>query len=157
MKACRQAIVSSALFGLMLAVAGYLLAGLTGLSALNSGSLFATGLMLGTLAGAGWIGHRSRRAQPRAKAAASEAQTTDGNLFVGNLPFETDEQELRQLFSPYGKVLAVRLMRERRSNRSRGYAFVELSPADAGKATAALNDCDYKGRKLRINPAKRER
>ena len=52
------------------------------------------------------------------------------NLFVGNLPFDATEDALRDLFSPYGEVQQVRIMTDRDTGRSRGFAFVEMVQDD---------------------------
>ena len=76
------------------------------------------------------------------------------NIFVGNLPFGTTEGALRELFSPFGEVAEVRIMTDRDTGKSRGFAFVEMSEDDAAKAIAALNGKDYEGRALTINEAR---
>jgi cold-inducible RNA-binding protein len=77
------------------------------------------------------------------------------NLFVGNLPFGATEDALRDLFSPFGEVQQVRIMTDRDTGKSRGFAFVEMAQDDdAAKAIAALNGKDLNGRALTINEAR---
>jgi RNA recognition motif-containing protein len=77
------------------------------------------------------------------------------NLFVGNLPFGATEDALRDLFSPFGEVQQVRIMTDRETGKSRGFAFVEMAQDDdAAKAIAALNGKDLNGRALTINEAR---
>ncbi len=77
------------------------------------------------------------------------------NLFVGNLPFAATEDALRDVFSPFGEVQRVRIMTDRDTGRSRGFAFVEMAQdEDAAKAIAALNGKDFGGRALTINEAR---
>jgi len=77
------------------------------------------------------------------------------NLFVGNLPHSTTEDELRTLFSSHGKVEKVSLVTDRDTGRSRGFAFVEMSDAgEADKAVAALNGVELGGRALKVNEAR---
>ena len=77
------------------------------------------------------------------------------NLFVGNLPFDATEDALRDLFSPYGEVQQVRIMTDRDTGRSRGFAFVEMvQDDDAVKAIETLNGKDFGGRALTINEAR---
>src|SRR5204862_6464282 len=65
------------------------------------------------------------------------------NLFVGNLPHSTTEDELRRLFEAHGTVDRVSVVTDRDTGRSRGFAFVEMSNAgEADKAVAALNGSD---------------
>ena len=77
------------------------------------------------------------------------------NLFVGNLPFGTTEDALRDHFSPFGEVQQVRIMTDRDTGKSRGFAFVEMAQDDdAAKAIATLNGKDFGGRGLTINEAR---
>ena len=77
------------------------------------------------------------------------------NLYVGNLPFSTTEEQLRNMFGVHGGVDKVTLMTERETGRFRGFAFVEMTDAsEADKAIAALNGTDLGGRTLNINEAK---
>jgi RNA recognition motif-containing protein len=77
------------------------------------------------------------------------------NLFVGNLPFSATEDALRDHFSPFGEVQQVRIMTDRDSGKSRGFAFVEMAQDDdAAKAIAGLNGHDFGGRALTINEAR---
>jgi cold-inducible RNA-binding protein len=77
------------------------------------------------------------------------------NLYVGNLPHSTTEAELRNVFEPHGAVEKVSLVTDRETGRSRGFAFVEMTDADAAdKAIAALNGKELGGRALTINEAK---
>jgi cold-inducible RNA-binding protein len=77
------------------------------------------------------------------------------NLFVGNLTFNTTEDALRGLFSPFGEVQQVRIMTDRDTGKSRGFAFVEMvQDDDAAKAIAALNGKEFEGRALTINEAR---
>lgn len=72
-------------------------------------------------------------------------------LYVGNLPFSTTEDDLRELFSQYGEVVSVRVITDRETGRSRGFGFVEME--DASQATQALDGTDFGGRSLRVNEA----
>lgn len=77
------------------------------------------------------------------------------NLFVGNLPHSTTEEELRALFGSNGNVEKVTLVTDRETGRSRGFAFVEMSDAgEAGKAVAALDGTQLGGRALKVNEAR---
>lgn len=76
-------------------------------------------------------------------------------LYVGNLPYQTTEEDLQELFSRAGAVDTVRVMRDQATGRARGFAFVEMaSEADAEKAVNELHDQDYGGRKLTVNEAR---
>lgn len=74
-------------------------------------------------------------------------------LYVGNLPWSTNEAELRQMFEPMGEVHSVALITDRETGRSRGFGFVELDDEAAEKAMSELNGKDMGGRALRVNEA----
>jgi cold-inducible RNA-binding protein len=77
------------------------------------------------------------------------------NIFVGNLDFNTNEDELRRLFEAYGQVDRVSIMTDRDTGRSRGFGFVEMANAEEGdKAIAALNGTQVGGRTLNVNEAR---
>jgi RNA recognition motif-containing protein len=77
------------------------------------------------------------------------------NIFVGNLDFNTSEDELRQLFEAYGPVDRVSIMTDRETGRSRGFGFVEMTNGEDGeKAIAALNGSQIGGRTLNVNEAR---
>jgi len=75
------------------------------------------------------------------------------NLYVGNLPFSTTEQELSQLFGQYGTVTKSQVIMDRETGRSRGFGFVEMS-SGADEAIAAMNGAEFQGRRLTVNEAK---
>ena len=75
-------------------------------------------------------------------------------MYVGNLPFSSSEEDVRELFSKYGKVESVNLIRDRETGRSRGFCFVEMSNEDASKAMKALDGTEFGGRKIRVNEAR---
>ncbi len=77
------------------------------------------------------------------------------SLYVGNLPFSSDQTTLENLFSPYGEVLSARVMSDRDTGRSRGFGFVEMDAANARSAVEALDGTELDGRKLRINEAEK--
>jgi RNA recognition motif-containing protein len=77
------------------------------------------------------------------------------NIFVGNLSFNTAEDELRQLFEPFGQVDRVSIMTDRDTGRSRGFGFVEMaSNEDGEKAITALNGSQVGGRSINVNEAR---
>jgi len=76
-------------------------------------------------------------------------------LYVGNMPYDTGEQELTELFSSAGTVDKVSVMRDMATGRARGFAFVEMaSEADAQNAINTLNNYNFNGRNLTVNEAK---
>ena len=77
------------------------------------------------------------------------------NIYVGNLPFQTTEQDLDQAFSAYGQVERVQIVKDRETGQARGFAFVEMPvDAEADRAMAALNGADLGGRTLTVNEAR---
>jgi len=74
-------------------------------------------------------------------------------LYVGNISFQTTEDDLRQAFSQYGTVTSAQVVTDRETGRSRGFAFVEMADG-ADEAIAALNGTDLQGRTLKVNEAK---
>ena len=77
------------------------------------------------------------------------------NIFVGNLDFNTSEDDLRKAFEAYGQVDRVSILTDRDTGRSRGFGFVEMSNAEDGeKAIAALNGAQFGGRTLNVNEAR---
>ena len=76
-------------------------------------------------------------------------------LFVGNLSFNTTENDLQDAFAAHGTVMETNLMMDRETGRPRGFGFVTMSsPEEAQKAIAALNGKDMDGRALTVNVAK---
>ncbi|MBI3046910.1 MAG: RNA-binding protein [Acidobacteria bacterium] len=76
-------------------------------------------------------------------------------LFVGNLPYETMEQDLESLFGQAGQVETVTVVRDRATGRARGFAFVEMASEDAAqKAITALHGHQLGGRALTVNEAR---
>jgi RNA recognition motif-containing protein len=77
-------------------------------------------------------------------------------LFVGNLPFSADEQQIRELFEQGGRTVTdVKLITDRDTGRPRGFGFVEMgSPEDADGAVRDLNGQDFGGRRLTVNEAR---
>ncbi len=75
-------------------------------------------------------------------------------LFVGNLSFQTNELELRDLFGQSGEIAEVKVVTDRETGRSRGFAFVEMTKAeDADKAISDLNGREFGGRALKVSQA----
>ena len=76
-------------------------------------------------------------------------------LYVGNLSFDTTENDLQDLFEQYGKVVEVGLVTDRETARSRGFAFVTMGGAAEGEAAIkALEGKDFQGRNLTVNEAR---
>jgi RNA recognition motif-containing protein len=77
------------------------------------------------------------------------------NIYVGNLHFDLNEDELKKVFEEYGEVSAVKIITDKVSGRSRGFGFVEMTNDDeAGQAIENLNGTEIKGRKVNVNQAR---
>ncbi len=77
------------------------------------------------------------------------------NIYVGNLPYSIDRDQLRECFAQFGEVRAARIVTERESGKSKGYGFVDMdNDAEANEAIAKLNGTDIGGRKVVVNEAR---
>ena len=77
------------------------------------------------------------------------------NIYVGNVPFQTSEDQLRELFEQFGGVEQAKIIVDRATGRSKGFGFVEMSERDEGlKAIEELDSKDFMGRTLRVNEAR---
>jgi len=76
-------------------------------------------------------------------------------IYVGNMNYDTTEQELENLFSQYGTVSSVKIIFDRYTDRSKGFGFVEMEDDQAATAAmSALDNQDFGGRNLKVNEAK---
>ncbi len=76
------------------------------------------------------------------------------NMYVGNLSFTVNEDDLKQAFSEFGKVESAKVIMDKFSGQSKGFGFVEMpSNSEADKAIKALNGKDLKGRNIKVNQA----
>jgi len=79
-------------------------------------------------------------------------------IYVGNLPFASTEDDLREVFGRYGTVASVAIITDRETGRPRGFGFVEMEDAAAADAAIqALDGSDLEGRNLRVNEAQERR
>lgn len=80
------------------------------------------------------------------------------NIYVGNLSYNTNDEDLREAFEAYGQVESARVMTDRESGRSRGFGFVEMpDKAEAQAAMEALNGTELQGRAITANEARPKR
>ena len=76
------------------------------------------------------------------------------NIYIGNLSYQTINQDLEELFSTYGEVIRAHVVTDRETGRSRGFGFIEMVSKEAGEqAIAALHDQPFMDRNLNINEA----
>lgn len=77
------------------------------------------------------------------------------NIYAGNLHYGVDEEDLRKVFEQYGEVTSVKLIIDKFTGRSKGFAFVDMANTEeANNAIEALNDTELEGRKMRVNEAR---
>jgi hypothetical protein len=138
----------AALIAVILAATGYFTtpaSGWLGNAPADAALLLGLGALLG-----GWLSGLSL--SPGVSGSDDGTQT----LFVGNLAFKASEEELRELFAPFGQVQSARIMRDRKTRRPRGYGFVEMSTPEARKAIKSLDGKEFHGRKLRVKAGNRK-
>ncbi len=77
------------------------------------------------------------------------------NIYVGNLPFDTQDSDLRNLFAEYGNLESASVISDRETGRSRGFGFVEFADSQQGaKAIEKLDGAEFSGRRLTVNEAR---
>jgi RNA recognition motif-containing protein len=76
------------------------------------------------------------------------------NIYVGNLPWSSTEEDVRDAFSQFGEVFSVKLIEDRETGRPRGFGFVEMEDQGALEAIDSLNDSDFGGRSIKVNEAR---
>jgi len=77
------------------------------------------------------------------------------NIYVGNLSYETTEKDLKEAFGAFGEVDSVRIIKDKYTDRSKGFGFVEMpDKAQAESAIEGLNEKDFKGRNIKVNEAR---
>jgi hypothetical protein len=143
------------LFGasLIASLVGYFAVSALDPKSVPGASLFATGLLLGALFGGLLVALAPKPSETAVEEGGEEASS---NIYVGNLPFNAGADDVKNLFAPFGTVIDVRLVKDRRSKRFKGYCFVEMDAAGAHAAIAQLDGTDYAGRTLRVNEAKKK-
>lgn len=83
-----------------------------------------------------------------------EDELTEGTtLYVGNLSYKANESDVKELFEQYGHVNSVRLMKDKRTGKRRGFGFVEVSEEDADPMITALNESEYMQRTIKVRVA----
>ena len=76
------------------------------------------------------------------------------NMYIGNLPYNVSEEELREMFSEFGTVDSIKLIIDKFSGQSKGFGFIEMSNnSEADQAIKALNKSNVKGRDIKVNQA----
>jgi uncharacterized membrane protein len=146
-------VVKSIVVAVLLAVAGYFLFPMLGLDALDAAE--SKKLFTLTLAAGALLGGILSALQFSGVGSGSGSTAADSGekktVFVGNLAFKASPDELTELFSKYGTVHSVRIMKDRATRRPRGFAFIEMESRAAAKAIKALDGKELQGRNLRVN------
>ncbi len=77
------------------------------------------------------------------------------NIYVGNLSYKLNEDDLRQVFEEYGEITSVKIIKDKYSGRSKGFAFVEMADDEEAKAAInELNGTEHDARKIVVNEAR---
>ncbi len=77
------------------------------------------------------------------------------NIYVGNLPFNLGEEDLKEIFEEYGEVASAKIIADKFSGRSKGFGFVEMENDDeANNAIKELNNAEVSGRNIKVNESK---
>jgi len=75
------------------------------------------------------------------------------SIYIGNMPYGFDEEDVREHFEQYGDVNSVKLIFDRESQRPKGYGFVEMDDPEASSAITSLNGSQWGGRTIKVNEA----
>ena len=133
---------------LILAVVGYFLFDIVN-PAVSSAVAVAIGIVLG-----GLMSTILASLSNGSGVLAAESPNDLSTLYVGNLPYKANEQSVQEHFEKYGEVSSVRLMKDRRTGKRKGYGFVEMDVKGAHKAIKHLNDSVFLERTLKVRLAK---
>lgn len=79
---------------------------------------------------------------------------SQNQIYVGNLAYSVTEEDLTEFFNQYGDIETVKLIMDRETGRSKGFAFISFVGQDAAKNALEANGADLKGRNMKVNPAK---
>ena len=138
-------LIKSIVVAILLAIVGYFIFPVLGLESTATNKLFTLTLAAGAL-----LGGILSAIQLNANAATRDSGEKK-TIFVGNLAFKASPDELSTLFSKYGTVHSVRIMKDRATRRPRGFAFIEMDDRAAVKAIKNLDGKEFLGRNLRVN------
>lgn len=87
-------------------------------------------------------------------ASASVSADAVETLYVGNLPYRANENAVKEYFSSYAEVQSVRLMKDRKTGKRKGYGFIEVVAKDVNTVIEKTNDSTFQERTLKVRPAK---
>ncbi|RBW47118.1 RNA-binding protein [Psychromonas sp. B3M02] len=115
---------------------------------LDGAVLFAAGAVI-----SGFLIQFANSAKSAPSEGTAEVDFATTTLYVGNLPYRANEMAIRTLFSEHGKVISVRLMKDKHTGKRRGFGFVEMPESDAANAIEALNEQEFQERSLKVREA----
>jgi RNA recognition motif-containing protein len=75
------------------------------------------------------------------------------NIYVGNLPSATTEEDLKELFGKYGQINSVKIVKDFETGRPKGFAFVDMSQTDGKNAMESLNETEFNGNTITVSEA----
>lgn len=139
---------TSVLLSIAVAILGYIVIYLSKVQL--SGALF---FALGALVSGVLIQFVGAKKSAPADSDESGGDFATTTLYVGNLPYRANEMAIRTLFTEHGKVLSVRLMKDKHTGKRRGFGFVEMPEKDAQNAIKALNEKEFQERSLKVREA----
>ncbi|MEJ2766424.1 RNA-binding protein [Photobacterium sp. MCCC 1A19761] len=90
---------------------------------------------------------------PESTTSSEAAPAGSKTIYIGNLPYRANESEVKKLFAEYGEVFAVRLMKDKRTGKRRGFGFVVMNNGDADTAISQLNNKEFGQRTLKVREA----
>lgn len=139
---------TSVLLSVAVAILGYIVIYLSKVQ-LSGALFFALGALVSGIL-IQFVGAKKSAVADSTESGGDFATTT---LYVGNLPYRANEMAIRTLFSEHGKVLSVRLMKDKHTGKRRGFGFVEMPEKDAQNAIKALNEKEFQERSLKVREA----
>ena len=141
-------IIKSIIIALILSIAGYFLFPHLGVNELAPERLLAYAVLISSFIAGILIVTPMEFSLVRSKQAS---------VFVGNLAFKANANDLRELFSDFGDVQGVRVMTDRATRRPKGFAFVEMDKKGAKAAISELDGSEFFGRDIKVNYATRRK
>jgi hypothetical protein len=153
----------------VLAIIGFFIAGLIlgeGSTSIET-SMFAVGVIFNTVlifilsgmtksnaSAASSMATSSRFLNDDESDESDESDEDVSTLYVGNLPYRANEQIVKEYFETFGYVRSVRLMKDKRTGKRKGFGFVEVSSQEADSMIEKLNDSEFQERTIKVRPAK---
>jgi hypothetical protein len=143
-----SSLITNIISVLVLAIVSYFVFGMLNIT-LSPAISVALGIIIGGIASVLLFTFKSSTVDG---VAISDSELS--TLYVGNLPYRANEQAVQEHFESHGIVKSVRLMKDRRTGKRKGYGFVEMDAKGAAKAIKNLNDSEFQERTLKVRLAK---